>query len=131
VVVLAIVVILIWWQWDRIAGLFGLSSSSGPVAEVLDYRCRPVSGGKVMIDGTVRNGSKTAIGFRAVTAIYDSSDRKSDYREATVRPSPLQPGQEGTFQTDGPPLPDGGYCKLDSIVDSDSGRPIHMTRTGR
>ena len=83
------------------------------------------------IDGRVRNASDKPIGFRVVTAIYDQSDKKSDYRDATVRPSPLQPGQDGYFQTDGPPLPDGGSCKLDSIVDSETGRAVRVTRTRR
>ena len=129
VVVLAIVVILVWWQWDRISALFGSGSSrGGPVSvEVLNYRCQ-AQGSGIRIDGRIRNASDATISFRAVTAIYDSADKRSDYREADVRPSPLPPGQDGTFQGDGPPLPDGGSCRLSSIVDSGTDRPVRITR---
>lgn len=134
VVVLIVVAVLVWWQWDRISALFGSRSSvgGGTVAvEVLEYRCQPQSGAGVRIDGQVRNASDTPISFRAITAIYDSSDKISDYRETNVRPSPLPPGQDGYFQMEGPPLPDGGYCKLGSIVDAETDRPVRLTRGRR
>jgi hypothetical protein len=132
-VMLVVLAGLIWWQWDWISGLSGgvLSMGGGPVAEVLDYRCEPQSNGKLTIDGHIRNASNAPIGFRAVTALYDSSGKKSDYVEATLRPSPIQPGQDGSFQTEGPALPDGGNCKLDSVLDSDTGRLVRHTGVRR
>jgi len=132
-VILIVVAALVWWQWDRITKAIG----SGPsvragntlTVQVLEYRCESQTGGGIRIDGYVRNTSDVAIGLRAVTAIYDASDRKSDYRESVVRPSPLQPGQEGTWRDEGPSLPDHGSCRLDSIVDPDTGRPVHLTRS--
>lgn len=84
-----------------------------------------------MIDGRVRNASDKPVALMAVTGIYDQSDRKFDSSEATVRPSPLAPGQVGSFQAGGPPLPDGGSCRLDKMVDSDTGRAVPMTRARR
>jgi hypothetical protein len=130
-VVLIIVAVLVWWQWDRISRFFGSRTSSGGgalSAEILDYRCEPKAEGGIRIDGRVRNTSEAPVAFRAVTAIYDSSDKRSDYREAEVRPSPLPPGQDGYFSTEGPPLPDRGSCKLGSIVDSSTDRPVRLTR---
>lgn len=130
-VILVVVAVLVWWQWDRISKIIGTKPSprEGPIAaEVMDYRCEPKPGGGIRIDGRVRNASDSPVAFRAVTAIYDSSDKRSDYREAEVRPSPLPPGQDGYFFTDGPPLPDGGSCKLASIVDSATDRPVRLTR---
>ena len=133
-VILIVVAILVWWQWDRISAFFrpGTSSGDGKVSvEVLDYRCEVQPSGQVRIDGYVRNTSAMPVGFKAVTAIYDSSDKRSDYLDATVLPSPLPAGQEGTFRVNGSPLPDGGSCKLDSIVDTATDRPVKATRKRR
>jgi hypothetical protein len=121
-VVLAVLAFLIWWQWDWIAGLFG--SGGGGVAELVDYRCDRQPDGRMLFDGRVRNVSDSPIELRAVTAIYDSSGKKSDYREATVRPVPIPPGQVGDFRGDAPALPDGGACKLDGFLDSATGKRI-------
>ena len=127
VVVILALAVLVWWQWDWIAGLFGskLSMGGATVAEVVDYRCEKQSDGRAVIEGRIRNVSTSAISLRAVTAIYDSSGKKSDYRESSVRT--VQPGQEGSFRSDGASIPDGGYCKLDGIVDSDTGKPVRFT----
>ena len=133
-IVLVVLAALIWWQWDRISDLLGSmlpNMGGGAVAEVLAYRCEPQSNGRLMIDGRIRNASDAPIGLRVVTALYDSSGKRSDYSEATLRPSPLKPGQEGSFQTDGPPLPEGGSCKLDSVLNSETGRPVRHTGARR
>src|SRR5205085_7794041 len=109
VVVLIVLVALVWWQWDWISGLVG--GGGGGTLQLVDYRCDPQSGG-MRFDGSVRNNSDKPLELRAVTALYDSSGKKSDYRDATVRPVPLPPGQVGTFRGDTPALPDGGACKL-------------------
>lgn len=121
-VVLIVVVFLVWWQWEWISGLFGSVGAS--VVEVVDYRCDRQSDGRMSFEGRVRNVSDSPIELRAVTAIYDSSGKKSDYREATARPVPVPPGQVGDFRGDTPPLPDGGACRLDGFVDSASGKRI-------
>jgi hypothetical protein len=129
VVVLAVVVILVWWQWDRIAGMFGAAGAGG--AELVDYRCDRQSDGRLAFDGSVRNGSDAPMELRAVTVILDSSGKRSDVREATVRPVPIPPGQVGTFRGDAPPLPDGGSCKLDGFVDAATGRAVRHSGRGR
>ena len=128
VIVIIVIAVLLWWKWDAISGFIGprLSMGGGTVVELVDYRCDRQSGG-IVIDGRVRNASDKPISLRAVTAIYDQSGKKSDYREATVRPVPVPPGQAGDFRTDGPALPDGGYCKLDGFVDTDSGHAVKWT----
>ena len=132
IIVVIVVAVLLWWKWDAIAGFLGprLSMGGSVAVELVDYRCDSRPGG-IVIDGRVRNPSDAPIALRAVTAIYDSSGKRSDYREATVRPVPVPPGQVGDFRTDGPPLPDGGYCKLDRFVDSESGRAVRHTGGGR
>ena len=119
-VLLVVVAVMIWWQWDWISGLFGGGRSAGLVVE--NYRCDQGS-----IDGTVRNTSEEAISVRAVTAIYDSSGKKSDYRESPVRPSPIKPGQSAGFRGETGALPDGGSCRLDGFVDSDTGKHLRYS----
>ena len=121
VVFVIVVAVLVWWQWDTIVGLFGGKA----VAEVVDFQC--VKDGKVSVDGRVRNISESPLELRAVTAILDANGKRSDYREAVVRPVPLQPGAVGDFRTDGPPLPDGGSCRLDHFIDSTTGRQVAST----
>jgi len=120
VVFLLVVAALVWWQWDWISGIFG----GAPVAELVDYRCDRQSDGRMRIDGRVRNTSESPIELRAVSAILDSTGKKSDYSEATVRPVPLKPGQVGDFRGEAPPLPDGGSCRLDGFVDSTTGKRV-------
>ena len=124
VIVLLVVAALIWWQWDSISSFLGstFSMGGGTSVEVVDYQCG--SGGRAVFDGHVRNTSDSPLELKAVTAILDSSRQKMDFREATVRPVPVAPGQVGDFHGDGPPLPDGGSCKLDGIVDSTTGRTV-------
>ena len=122
VVVLLALAFLVWWQWDWIAGLLG-SGGGRAVAEVVDYRCDS-SGGRAVVDGRVRNASDAPVRLRAVTAIYDSSGKKSDYFEAAVQPSLLKPGDAGSFRAEGPALPDGGACRLDGFVDSEAGKRV-------
>ena len=125
VVFFVVVAGLLYWKWDWISGLFGSKlSMGGAVAELIDYRCDRQSDGRMRIEGSIRNTSESPIGLRAVSAIYDSSGKKSDYSEASVRPSPLQPGQVGDFRGDAPPLPDGGSCRLDGFVDTATGKPV-------
>ena len=88
VVILVVVAVFLWWQWDWISGFLG---GGGGALELVDYRCDPQSGG-MRFDGSVRNASDKPVELKAVTAIYDSSGKKSDYRDATVRPTPLPAG---------------------------------------
>jgi hypothetical protein len=130
--VLVVIAGLIYWKWDWISGLFGSKlTMGGAVVELVDYTCERQSSGRMAIDGRVRNTSDSAIGLRAVSAIYDSSGKRSEYTEATVRPSPLQPGQVGDFRGDAPPLPDGGSCRLDGFVDSTTGKAVGHSGRGR
>jgi hypothetical protein len=115
---LALVILFAWWQWDWISGFVGAGGSGGAL-ELVDYRCDRGS-----FDGRVKNGSQEPISVRAVTVILDSSGQKSDYREAGARPSPIPPGQEATFRGETGPVPDGGSCRLDHFVDADSGRKV-------
>ena len=116
VVLIVVVAALIYWQWDWISGHLGFGG--GGSLELVDYRC---DSGR--FDGTVRNNGEKPVELRAVTAIYDSSGKKSDYRDATVRPVPVAPGQVGSFRGETPPLPDGGACKFDGFIDTATGRP--------
>jgi hypothetical protein len=125
-VVLVIIAGVVWWQWDRIAGFFG--SSGGTVAEVTNFRCEAQSGGRVAISGSVRNVSPAPLGFTAVTVIQDTSGRVFESREANVRPNPVPPSQGGYFQTDGPPVPEGGACKFSGLLDADTGRQVEYRR---
>jgi hypothetical protein len=123
---------LIYWKWDWIAGLFGSKlTMGGTVVELVNYTCDRQPSGRMAFDGRVRNTSDSPIGLRAVSAIYDSSGKKSDYSEASVRPSPLQPGQTGDFRGDASPLPDGGSCRLDGFVDSATGKTVGHSGRGR
>ena len=132
IVVLLAVAALLYWKWDWVSGLFGSKLSMGhAVAELIDYRCDRQPDGRMRIDGSVRNTSESTIELRAVTAIYDSAGKKSDYSEATIRPVPLKPGQAGSFASEAPPLPDGGSCKLDGLVDSTTGKPVGYSGRGR
>jgi hypothetical protein len=124
VVILVVVAVFLWWQWDWISGLVG---GGGGDLELVDYRCDPQSGG-MRFDGSVRNTSEKPVELKAVTALYDASGKKSDYRDATVRPVPLQPGQVGTFRGETPPLPDAGACKLDGFTDLGTGRAVRFRR---
>jgi hypothetical protein len=125
VVVLVALAALVWWQWDWISGLAG--GGGGGALQLVDYRCDAQSGG-MHFDGSVRNNSDKPLELRASTALFDSSGKKSDYRDATVRPVPLPPGQVGTFRGDTPPLPDAGACKLDGFTDSASGQAVGFRR---
>jgi hypothetical protein len=125
-VVVVVLAFLLWWQWDWISGLFG-GAGGGP-AQLLDYRCDRQSDGRMRFDGSVSNTSEKPLELKAVTALYDSSGKKSDYSEATVRPVPLQPGKTGTFRGDTPPLPDGGGCKLDGFTDLGTGKAVGFRR---
>jgi hypothetical protein len=118
VVVILALAVLVWWQWDWISGFVGSGGRAAPL-DVVDYRCDRSS-----FDGTVRNASDAPVSVRAVTAVYDSSGKKSDYRESAVRPCPIQPGQSAGFRGETGVLPDAGYCKLDGFVDADTGKPV-------
>jgi hypothetical protein len=120
-VLIVVVGVLLYWQWDWISDQIGIGGGGGSL-ELVDYRCDRGS-----FDGTVRNASESPVSIRAVTAIYDSSGKKSDYKDSPVRPSPVQPGQSGGFRGDTGALPDGGYCKLDGFVNSDTGKPVRYT----
>ena len=124
VVLLVVVAVFLWWQWDWISGFLG---GGGGALQLVDYRCDPQSGG-MRFDGSVRNASDKPVEIKAVTALHDSSGKKSDYRDATVRPTPLPPGQVGTFRGETPPLPDGGACKLDGFTDTGTGRAVGFHR---
>ena len=121
IVFFLVIAALIYWQWDWITGIFG---GGGGVTELVDYRCERQSDGRMHFDGRVRNASESPLELRAVTVILESSGKKSDYSEATVRPVPLKPGQVGDFRGEAPPLPDGGACKLDGFVDSATGKRV-------
>ena len=122
-VLLVIVAVMLWWQWDWISGFLGTGGRGGALT-VVSYRCEKGSDGRASIGGQVTNASDAALSLRAVTAIYDSSGKKSDYVESPVRPSPVQPGQDAAFGGSTPALPDGGYCKLDGFVDSATGKHV-------
>ena len=124
VVFLAVVIGMVWWQWDWISGLFGGGST---VAEVTNFRCVSETGRSVF-DGTVRNLSKEPIEVRVGGAVNDTSGRILEAVEAGVRPTPLPPQQSGSFRGDGPVIPDGGSCKLTGVIDASSGRPVSWRR---
>ncbi len=127
VIALVVIGVLVWWQWDWIAGLFGSKLGfGGAVAEVVDYRCDKSASG-ISIDGRVRNISDGPLELRAVTAIYDSLGKRSDYVESVVRPVPIKPQGVGDFRASGPVLPDGGACRLDHFVDSTTGKRVGHT----
>ena len=125
VVILVVLAVFLWWQWDWISGFLG--GGGGGTLEVVDYRCDAQSGG-MRFDGSVRNTSDKPVELKAVTALLDSSGKRSDYRDATVRPVPLQPGQVGSFRGETPPLPDGGACKLDGFTDLATGKAARFHR---
>ena len=130
-IALIVVGVLVWWQWDWIAGLFGSKLGfGGAVAEVMDYRCDK-SGSGVTFDGRVRNVSDGPIELRAVTAIFDSTGKRSDYLETVVRPVPIKPQGVGDFRGQGGTMPDGGSCRLDHFVDSTTGKRVGHSGRGR
>ncbi|HEX4762793.1 MAG TPA: FxLYD domain-containing protein [Usitatibacter sp.] len=123
IVFLAVVAGLIWWQWDRIENLFGVAAK-GAVAEVKGFSCTPQSNGKSLIEGKVVNLSDAPLAVRAMTAIYDTSGRMFDSAETQVRPTPIPPGQQGEFRTEGPAMPDGGRCHFNALYDAQTGNPV-------
>ena len=125
VLVLAIIAILVWWQWDRIASVF--TGSSDTVAEVTGFSCTSQSGG-TRFEGNVRNVSSEPAGFRALVSINDTSGRRYEGREAAIRPSPVPPQTTGMFYGDGPAIPDGGSCTLANILDAGTGYPVKYRR---
>ena len=125
VVVLAIIAILVWWQWDRIEGMF--TGSSDSVAEVTGFSCAAQSG-STRFEGNVRNVGKAPMSFRAVVNVTDTSGRVFDSKEAGVRPSPVPPQSTGSFYGDGRPTPDGGSCRLANILDAETGYPVKYRR---
>jgi hypothetical protein len=125
VLVLAIIAILAWWQWDRIVGVF--TGSGDTVAEVTGFSCTSQTGG-TRFEGRVRNLSNAPVEFRALVNTQDTSGRRADSREATIRPAPVPPQSTGAFYGDGPPLPDGGSCKLANILNAETGYPVPYRR---
>ena len=125
ILVLAIIGILVWWQWDRIEGMF--TGSSDTVAEVTGFSCA-AQAGSTRFEGNVRNVSKEPRAFRAVVNVNDTSGRVFDSREAAVRPSPVPPQSTGSFYGDGKPTPDGGSCRLGNVLDAETGYPVKYRR---
>ena len=125
VVFLAIVIGLVWWQWDRISAMF--TGGSDTVAEVTGFSCTNQSGG-ARFEGRVRNVSKEPMSFRAVVNINDTSGRVYESKEANVRPMPMNPTDAGPFYGDGPPIPDGGSCRLANVLNAETGYPVPYRR---
>ena len=125
VLVLAVIAGLVWWQWDRIAGMF--TGGGDTVAEVTGFSCANQSGG-TRFEGRVRNVSKEPMAFRAVVTINDTSGRVYESKEANVRPSPVPPTAPGTFYGEGPPIPDGGSCRLANVLNAETGYPVSYRR---
>jgi len=127
VLVLAIIVIGIWWQWDRIEALVGVGTG-GMIAEVSGFSCTAQSSGRSLMEGRVRNISKEPVAFRVLVNVVDTSGRRVDTQEVAVRPSPVPPEQGGEFRTDGPAIPDGGSCRLDNVLSAETGYPVKFRR---
>ena len=125
ILVLAIIGILVWWQWDRIESMF--TGSSDMVAEVTGFSCA-AQAGSTRFEGNVRNVSKEPRAFRAVVNVNDTSGRVFESREAAVRPSPVPPQSTGSFYGDGKPTPDGGSCRLGGVLDAETGYPVKYRR---
>ena len=125
VVVLAIIAGLVWWQWDRVSGMF--TGSSDAVAEVTGFSCSAQSG-STRFEGNIRNVSKEAMAFRAVVNVNDTSGRVYDTKEAAVRPSPVPPQSTGSFYGDAKATPDGGSCRLGNVLSADTGYPVKYRR---
>jgi hypothetical protein len=71
---------------------------------------------------------KRAAIARALVSIDDTSGRRFEGREATIRPSPVPPQTTGMFVGEGPAIPDGGSCKLANILDAGTGYPVKYRR---
>jgi hypothetical protein len=125
VLVLAIIVILMWWQWDRIEGMVG--GGGGAIAEVSGFTCTS-SGGRSLMEGRIRNVSKEPVSFRALVNVNDTTGRRIETQEIGVRPSPVPPDQGGEFRGEGPAMPDGGSCKLDNVLNAETGYPVKFRR---
>ena len=125
VLVLAIIAILVWWQWDRIEGMF--TGGSDTVAEVTGFSCSAQSGG-TRFEGNVRNVSKEAMAFRAVVNVNDTSGRVFDTKEAAVRPSPVPPQSTGSFYGEAKATPDGGSCRLGNVLNAETGYQVKYRR---
>lgn len=123
IVFLAVVAGLIWWQWDRIEGLFDIGGGGSP-AEVYGFTCSRGSGTTLM-EGRVRNVSDKPMGFKVEVAITDTSNRPIENRQVTVRPNPVPPQQQGEFRSDGPPaMPDGGSCRFTAVINAETDYPV-------
>ena len=75
IVFLAVVFGLIWWQWDRIEGLFNIGGG-GAVAEVYGFNCVSQSAGTTLMEGRVRNVSDAPVSFKVQVSITDTTDIK-------------------------------------------------------
>ena len=130
VIVLAIVAAVVWWQWPRISGLIGSRQSAGgpAVVEVLDYRCDRHTDGTVQVKGSLRNVSNTAVGLWAVNQIgFEGSGMKAQVTQAPVKPKSVAPGATGSFEAEGPPLPEAGFCKLHQFLDAADSKALGFT----
>jgi hypothetical protein len=124
IIFLAVVFGLIWWQWDRIEGLFNIGGG-GAVAEVYGFNCVSQSSGTTLMEGRVRNVSDAPIAFKVQANVNDTSNRLLESREMTVRPNPVPPQQQGEFRADGPPaIPDGGSCRFSGVISAETGYPV-------
>jgi hypothetical protein len=125
VVVVAIVVLLGYWQRERIKKLFSGLGAPPPVAlEVDDLRCVLTATGDATISATVKNISGDPLALD-VAAVSNFEDFKPMYHYGAVAPQPLPAGRAGRFELRIAVPPDWkGSCKVTAFTDRASGKPV-------
>jgi hypothetical protein len=125
VIVVAILVLLVYWQRDRIEAL--LSSVGAPPAaalEVADLRCVRGETGDAMIEATVRNisGEPLSLDGAAVTEVEGF---KPLYHFGPVTPQPLPAGRTGRLELRVAVPPTWtGACRVSGFTNRISGKPV-------
>ena len=123
--VLAVLLIILWHLGnDRLIGLrFGVDFSPDPsLLELTDFRCENSSAhGPGTARGTVRNVSDQVLPLYAQVMVKTPGFSPLNIMD-TVRPTPLMPGQSGTFEIDTPSINAGDRCAIVFFGVSGGGR---------
>lgn len=125
VIVVAILVLLVYWQRDRIEAL--LSSVGAPpeaVLEIADLRCLRGETGDGRASATVRNMSGEPLSLD-VAVVTDVEGFKPLYHFGPVTPQPLPAGRTGSFDLKiAVPPTWNGACKVSGFTNRTTGKPV-------
>ncbi len=124
-IVIAILVLLAYWQRDRIETLLsGIGAPPEAELEVSDLRCVRGETGDGRISATVRNISGEPLSLD-VAAVTDVEGFKPLYHFGPVTPRPLPAGRTGGFELRiAVPPTWNGACKVSGFTNRTTGKPV-------